>query len=94
MVQQQQRVCLLSKISIHLRLPRFVERGRRDVQAHVAFAYVRRSRVIIRVGFYLLYFCGFARRRKVVVVYYVRVVIISSIIRLGLSFVRRVRLVR
>ena len=89
---QQQRVCLLSKISIHLRLPRFVERGRRDVEAHAAFAYVRRSRVIIRVGLYLLYFCGFARRRKVVVVYYVRV--ISSIIRLGLSFVRRVRLVR
>ena len=91
-VQQQQRACLLSKISIHLRLPRFVERGRRDVEAHAAFAYVRRSRVIIRVGLYLLYFCGFARRRKVVVVYYVRV--ISSIIRLGLSFVRRVRLVR
>ena len=89
---QQQRVCLLSKISIHLRLPRFVERGRRDVEAHAAFAYVRRSRVIIRVGLYLLYFCGFARRRKVVLVYYVRV--ISSIIRLGLSFVRRVRLVR
>ena len=91
--QQQQRVCLLSKISIHFRLlPRFVERGRRDVEAHAAFARVRRSRVIIRVGLYLLYFCGFARRRKVVVVYYVRV--ISSIIRLGLSFVRRVRLVR
>lgn len=89
---QQQRVCLLSKISIHLRLPRFVERGRRDVEAHAAFPRVRRSRVIIRVGLYLLYFCGFARRRKVVVVYYVRV--ISSIIRLGLSFVRRVRLVR
>ena len=55
--QQQQRVCLLSKISIHLRLPsRFVERGRRDVEAHAAFACVRRSRVIIRVvGFYLLY---------------------------------------
>ena len=54
--QQQQRVCLLSKISIHLRLPRFVERGRRDVEAHAAFARVRRSRVIIRVvGFYLLY---------------------------------------
>ena len=71
--QQQQRVCLLSEISIHLRLPsRFVERGRRDVEAHAAFACVRRSRVIIRVvGFYLLYFCGFARRRKVVVVYYV-----------------------
>ena len=73
--------------------PRFVERGRRDVEAYAAFV-VRRSRVIIRVGLYLLYFCGFARRRKVVVVYYVRVVIISSIIRLGLSFVRRVRLVR
>ena len=71
--------------------PRFVERGRRDVEAHAAFV-VRRSRVIIRVGLYLLYFCGFARRRKVVLVYYVRV--ISSIIRLGLSFVRRVRLVR
>ena len=57
MVQQQQRVCLLSKISIHFRLlPRFVERGRRDVEAHAAFARVRRSRVIIRVvGFYLLY---------------------------------------
>lgn len=55
--QQQQRVCLLSKISIHFRLlPRFVERGRRDVEAHAAFARVRRSRVIIRVvGFYLLY---------------------------------------
>ena len=54
---QQQRVCLLSKISIHFRLlPRFVERGRRDVEAHAAFARVRRSRVIIRVvGFYLLY---------------------------------------
>ena len=89
---QQHRVCLLSKISIHLRLPRFVERGSRDVEAHAAFACVRRSRVIIHVGFYLLYFCGFARRRKVVVVYYVRV--ISTIIRLGLSFLRRVRLVR
>ena len=55
--QQQQRVCLLSKISIHFcLLPRFVERGRRDVEAHAAFARVRRSRVIIRVvGFYLLY---------------------------------------
>ena len=84
--QQQQRVCLLSKISIHFRLlPRFVERGRRDVEAHAAFARVRRSRVIIRVvGFYLLYFCGFARILRVS----------SSIIRLGLSFVRRVRLVR
>ena len=83
---------VFSQKSRFIFVPRFAEDETSSRRAHAAFAYVRRSRVIIRGGLYLLYFCGFARRRKVVVVYYVRV--ISSIIRLGLSFVRRVRLVR
>ena len=74
---------VFSKKSRFIFVPRFAE-DETSRRARAAFACVRRSRVIIRVGLYLLYFCGFARILRVS----------SSIIRLGLSFDRRVRLVR